>query len=199
LLGFDVAHGKLVLGGKHVDEILEISDAVEFPNMDWKSGKRIMSKWQTHYSRSAIYPGGGRYKEAFWRLLSNDAIKSRTRGKNILDTPIHRRTELGEWRHTLDDYYQETTSWSQLPMSLVNRRFFVTKQGLLGLGPVETRVGDTIHVLFGGRYPFILRRVHGEGSGTYQHLGEGYIQGIMDGESVERYTEMEVVIWCFKR
>jgi hypothetical protein len=37
------------------------------------------------------------------------------------------------------------------------RRFFVTKSGFIGRGPLGLRVGDVVAVLLGGKVPFILR------------------------------------------
>ena len=38
-----------------------------------------------------------------------------------------------------------------------SRRFFVTRKGYFGLGPPQTRRGDSVFVLFGGPVPFVLR------------------------------------------
>ena len=40
----------------------------------------------------------------------------------------------------------------------VNRRIYRTQSGIFGLGPRIMQPGDTVVVLFGGRYPFMLRR-----------------------------------------
>lgn len=39
------------------------------------------------------------------------------------------------------------------------RRLFFTKNGYVGLGPTEMQPGDSIHILAGGAYPFVLRPV----------------------------------------
>lgn len=39
----------------------------------------------------------------------------------------------------------------------VCRRFFITKQGYMGLGPDHTRPGDKVVLLFGSRVPFLIR------------------------------------------
>ena len=39
-----------------------------------------------------------------------------------------------------------------------NRRVFITREGRIGLGPMMMQPGDEIIVLFGGRFPFVVRR-----------------------------------------
>ena len=36
------------------------------------------------------------------------------------------------------------------------RKFFITKNGLIGMGPPSMAAGDEVYVLFGGNMPFIL-------------------------------------------
>jgi len=71
---------------------------------------------------------------------------------------------------------------SQFEVSSVNRRFFVTKQGYMGVGPAYIGKGDIVCVLFGGSTPYILRPTTNEGE--YLLLGECYVDGVMDGEAL---------------
>lgn len=68
------------------------------------------------------------------------------------------------------------------------RRFFVTRSSHMGIGPASMRRGDTIAVLFGSTMPFVLRPVDGT-PGRYKLIGECYLQGIVDGELLERWKE----------
>jgi len=84
--------------------------------------------------------------------------------------------------------------------ALHNRAFFITKGGLMGVGPKQTRPGDEVAVLSGSRIPFVLRRT--ETSITeldlnimrqrliwqYEVLGDCYVHGIMKGEAVAGLT-----------
>ncbi|KAJ3962852.1 hypothetical protein N0V92_000421 [Colletotrichum tropicale] len=56
----------------------------------------------------------------------------------------------------------------------------VTKQGLIGLVPLCTEVGDRIGVIHGCDAPFVLRL--DEQRGLLRVVGESYIHGIMNGE-----------------
>jgi hypothetical protein len=73
----------------------------------------------------------------------------------------------------------------------MNRTLFVTMQGHLGLGPVEMQAGDEICVLGGASMPFILRKVvSGDpADNLYNLIGECYVDGIMNGETVNAMNE----------
>jgi len=46
--------------------------------------------------------------------------------------------------------------------------------------------GDVVVVLLGGKVPFVLRQVGGEGEGgQWRLIGECYVDGVMYGEMVE--------------
>ena len=60
------------------------------------------------------------------------------------------------------------------------RRFIVTRQGRIGLGPPNTRIGDLVCLLFDAETPFIFRARNDTGS--FKVLGDAYLQGLMHGE-----------------
>lgn len=61
-----------------------------------------------------------------------------------------------------------------------HRCYFLTTNGYLGLGPRNMEEGDLICVLFGSRFPHVLR----EDNGQYILNGKAYIHGFMDGEAM---------------
>ncbi|KAK4221370.1 hypothetical protein QBC38DRAFT_377265, partial [Podospora fimiseda] len=73
-----------------------------------------------------------------------------------------------------------------------NRRFFVTKFGLIGTGPVHTKEGDTVHILWGEKCPFVLRPV-ADKAGKFTYIGDSYVHGIKDGEAVPEGIEEEII------
>ncbi|RYP22315.1 hypothetical protein DL767_009072 [Monosporascus sp. MG133] len=60
-----------------------------------------------------------------------------------------------------------------------DRCFFVTEKGYLGLGPADTKRGDSACILYGGVKPFILRPA---GKRQWRLQGDAYVCGIMKGE-----------------
>lgn len=58
--------------------------------------------------------------------------------------------------------------------------FFITSDGLLGIGPETTQPGDQIVVLDGARSPFVLRAL--KNSSDYALLGDSFVLGLMHGE-----------------
>lgn len=62
-----------------------------------------------------------------------------------------------------------------------DRTFLLTQNGSIGFGPKSSQPGDLICVLYGGKVPFVLRKVGEE----HRLLGPAYVEGIMEGEAVE--------------
>lgn len=78
-----------------------------------------------------------------------------------------------------------------------NRRFFITRDGYMGIGPQNTRNGDQICVFDGGPVPMVLRSAEVSAPSHISHstpsqqghfllVGECYVHGLMNGEVVAR-------------
>jgi len=86
--------------------------------------------------------------------------------------------------------------------------FFRTEGGTVGVGirRPAVRKGDKVVVLFGGRVPFVVRRVDGEGQAEavgkgeeyYRLLGQCYAHGAMDGEAIEKWKGGEFLKESFE-
>lgn len=78
----------------------------------------------------------------------------------------------------------------------LGRTFFITNSGFIGIGPSGMKSGDLIAVILGIGVSLVLREVNGRESPHYLLVGECYVQGIMDGELVQRRlnsrTEAEI-------
>ncbi|KAI1422531.1 HET-domain-containing protein [Xylaria sp. FL1777] len=59
-----------------------------------------------------------------------------------------------------------------------HRRFFITKNGYMGLGPRDTKVGDSIILLQGHQAPILARATEEK---HWKVVGDGYVHGIMEG------------------
>ncbi|KAE8442962.1 hypothetical protein EG329_002500 [Mollisiaceae sp. DMI_Dod_QoI] len=71
-------------------------------------------------------------------------------------------------------------------LTLFGRKLVTTAKGYLGLTPEEVREGDLIAIIYGCNFPVVLRQDHG----FYCLIGECYIDGIMDGEIIEKETKV---------
>lgn len=72
-----------------------------------------------------------------------------------------------------------------------NRSVFVIASGHLGIGPQTMRSGDTVAVLYGCRWPVVLRRL--ENRETCEFLGIAYIYGLMQGEALELEKQHDTI------
>ncbi|KAF4977721.1 hypothetical protein FZEAL_5815 [Fusarium zealandicum] len=62
------------------------------------------------------------------------------------------------------------------------RAFAVTAGGYFVLGPDVMELGDVVAVLYGGRTPFLLRKME---NSRWMLVGECYVHGLMNGEALE--------------
>ena len=74
---------------------------------------------------------------------------------------------------------------SSVVEACIGRGFGITKQGRMCLLPPLTQIGDEVFIPYGARTPFVVRRVQmPKDVGTYELVGEAYVQGIMMGEAL---------------
>lgn len=76
-----------------------------------------------------------------------------------------------------------------------NRTFILTLDGKLGIGPIDSRPGDNVVLLYGGQIPYIIRKRE---SG-WEFLGESYIEGLMSGEAIKARDKGDLAeeTFCF--
>lgn len=112
----------------------------------------------------------GLRRQDVWRLFTSDVR-------------ISEDNEM-EWRRARNSDLAVCMSESQhrlLGHGVMGRRLFSTGMRYFGLGSADMKDGDIVVVLFGGRFPFILRPTVGN---SYRLVGYAYVLGIMDGEAV---------------
>ena len=70
---------------------------------------------------------------------------------------------------------------------------FATKEGQLGLGTKDLKVGDEVWVFPGAQTPYLLRP---RGTGEFELLGESYVHGSMHGEvgSGDSTSELNTIL-----
>ncbi|KAI0014503.1 heterokaryon incompatibility protein-domain-containing protein [Xylariomycetidae sp. FL0641] len=89
-------------------------------------------------------------------------------------------------RHTKQQEPYDDPLGFDTVLNTVSRRrcLFTTSSGAIGWGPSTMRVGDEVHVLPGGKTPFILRATCPRYMES-QLVGDCVLQGVMYGEAVE--------------
>ena len=80
-------------------------------------------------------------------------------------------------------------AFSNMCTGVSGRVIIRTGQGYTGLAPQDTKEGDSVFLLKGGKLPFILR----ESGENWRIVGDCYIHGIMDGEAFD--DERCATIW----
>jgi hypothetical protein len=63
----------------------------------------------------------------------------------------------------------------------LKRRFATTRKGYYALVPEKAAIGDTVAIMKGGNYPFVL---HAQGQ-NWSLVGECYVHGVMNGEAFD--------------
>ena len=71
--------------------------------------------------------------------------------------------------------------WFACRQACLNRSFFTTRDGYMGLGDKYTQAGDVVALLYGARTPFVLRP-YGD---YFTVVGPCYVHGTMDGEYLD--------------
>jgi hypothetical protein len=154
-----------------VDRIGECSRSL-FRKLDTKILDAVIRGWRREY------PGGD---AAFVRLITADRLGSVTMLATCLRALQPSFTSSGARSNAapIRDAIGSATS---------NRRFFLTAHGMPGLGPRDTRQGDVVAILAGGRVPYVLRRSPNaarEGLDLFSFVGDCYVEGVMQAELLD--------------
>ncbi|KAL8943103.1 MAG: hypothetical protein Q9216_001303 [Gyalolechia sp. 2 TL-2023] len=79
----------------------------------------------------------------------------------------------------------------------LSRRLITTDMGYVGMAPEKVERGDVVAVLFGCSMPMVLRQSMGEsGDVRWKVVGDCYLHGIMDGESMGWGRIAEGLVLC---
>ncbi len=136
--------------------------------------------------------------DAFWRTISTDMnsfCQKATKSEESAKFP----SRMASWDPTAPDSapgsapQQFMDFLASFQQATRNRRFFITEEGHMGLGPRLTKPGDLVCVLLGSRVPFILRAV----DDYHVLVGECYCHGLMEGEAVQSLNAGKLVLQDF--
>jgi hypothetical protein len=177
--------GKLGLSGVMVDTIELTSSKALLGSCPEQEVSEVLKIWlemaQVHNDKLASGIPRERIKEDFCKLVVSDRVRNgelwvvRSPTQEDLET-ISEFIETGQGDLgglALSDRY------------VTNQRFFITKNGMIGLGHLETAVGDEVWVFDGGKMPFTIRQKEKGGTDEFDFVGCCYAHGIMDGEVYE--------------
>ncbi|KAE9364650.1 HET-domain-containing protein [Stipitochalara longipes BDJ] len=79
--------------------------------------------------------------------------------------------------------YAQPKLTSGLP-TFVKYDFCTTTEKFMAMIPASSKIDDVLCVLYGSKYPHVLRKVPGK-EDTYTLVGTAYVHGFMDGEAIE--------------
>ncbi|KAI3316945.1 heterokaryon incompatibility protein-domain-containing protein [Xylariaceae sp. AK1471] len=142
----------------------------------YNSGNRPMRRWSYTLHEWEHIAGGP------WSPSSHDVSLSEAFNRSIVADRWPRGPEEGEnvvdWRTEVNALDSNTIprddSYAMaLSCAAINRRFFVTRSGGFGLGPMNLQSGDVMVAILGSSVPLVLRRVNHIKSGREQKTGAG--------------------------
>jgi hypothetical protein len=81
-----------------------------------------------------------------------------------------------------------------LRMNAERERFFVTTQGVPGMGPSDVQVGDEIYAVKGSRALVVLRWVEREGTYVMVVVGLCFVDRWMYGRAMQGRCEWETLM-----
>lgn len=206
----------LCVSGIQVDNIIAVGQQLaQFPVSDltWLTNDqdpnyRLQLEWLSDIEKLSkhcgnVYGSSQAVEDALWRtpiadLEFTSAGEYRRAGRMMQKGYLLYRT--GFFRATMsqielqrrsDDIGLTAKYWRPMVYRSSGRRYFVSQQGYLGLGPSTISAGDIIAIILGLDTPLVLRAIDKD---HYQILGEAYVHGIMDGELMDDSTVQEFKI-----
>lgn len=119
----------------------------------------------------------------FYRTMSMDS--KYTRWEPAADLIFG---ENFEYRQQAEDRTKHLSSYEDaVKIAIDGRRFFMSKDGYIGLAPAEARIGDTVCVFFGGNVPYVIRELEvsdKSSSPAFELVGPSYLHGANKAEAV---------------
>ena len=174
-----------------VSKVFSVVGSTSYENI-----KAQISAW---YETSKEYLGDSFVENDFWRTVMSDIVANVPVGAP-LSKEHYRRTTPEDYRRCKAQFMpaKDFSDLENLPpvgLPLKRRRFYMTAEGKMGLGPPSTSIGDEIYVLYGSNIPFIVRILRGKQipeikdtsvmSKTFARLvGDCYLDGSMFGEAI---------------
>ncbi len=120
-----------------------------------------------------------------WRQFSSVPVRSQPVSNIHPPIAAPNKTTGGAALYDLSDVIGYTLALRNI---LQGRLFFVTKEGRVGLAPVNTHTGDFIALFAGSDVPFIVRMAEGCTKDNLQCyvIGDCFVHGVMYGEFAKK-------------
>jgi hypothetical protein len=187
----------LTLDGYEVDEV---ATTILVPGNYFADSENLLADIRTLQS-----PAGSGTSISLERLFLTLLVDEHEGNRNVIDIPVIQSlldnlNSAAGLSTAADGNQSSVRSWSEITMHLPpeeldiimsdlrgnarGRQLFTTTHGRIGIGPNCTKEHDEIVVLFGGPWPFVIRKQESH----HILIGHSFVHGIMDGEFVR---EME--------
>lgn len=180
-LQYKVDGASLKVSGVYIGTVASTTSVIGAEDISGQSDQNKCEPGPILHAFRSIHSTSLRSGERYQDLITSfagaiTAGKGFSYSKNLQtarDVPNQDAGSIAQWYRDLEG--------GGYPAAL-NRRFFILSDGYMGVGPPNTRLGDTCSLIFGSDWPYILR----EGpNGTYELIGECYVEGLMDGSATE--------------
>lgn len=171
----------LTLKGIRIDRVCAVGRQAPDQLGEEQPLRPVLKDWEVTLDQTM--PGcmqSEKGQDAFWRTVNLDCkVVNHHPGLTMNNNPRDKRRRLDRpdslvpppdaaaTEHLVSAMEKEA-AYAELALS--RRRFFVTGQGHMGVGPPALMAGDEICVLLGGEAPFALRPV--EEKGTFKLVGQ---------------------------
>ena len=148
----------------------------------------------------------GGYEEAFFRTIA--ANRTFSLPAEPLDSDVKPTFDAWVGREIASDGASSSTTveterikdYSKSVVSRCAKRTFITTStGYFGLAPKISKSGDLVCIVYGADVAFILRKPEpklGDVPGSF--IGEAYIDGIMQGEYLEKAKDEDFTAFWIK-
>ncbi|CAI6086888.1 unnamed protein product [Clonostachys chloroleuca] len=199
----------LAVQGKIIGKVTYRSQYCHFGELFQSSGLREV--YQDCMQRLDTYPTGEDVKQAFGLTILGGILSKGLKEKEIsmeryvetymdffdvTQMPQATPEDRAVRDEALEKFYKLGYSAEWLLAILdayCERRFFLTDTSYMGLANHKVTEGDVIAILFGFRWPCVLRPKAEDNGKDFEFIGEAYVHGMMGGEGVQGLAKDESV------
>ena len=193
-LRFELESDSVVtLSGIILDHVVTLTAAITLEDdLDKRRVERDWRKFFDYHTQGTLkssYPGSGSQESPYWRLLTWD-LRWTTKGSRRCK--VEDREDYVNWASVKQVAANELARNFHREFLPQGVRLFFTANAFVGIGPAATEPGDSIYILAGGPFPYVLRPVPDAAClNTFELVGSCYVHGVMDGQAVDGLGEDE--------